>query len=191
MTPEQQERHHIISIQSRIDYLAEKVANSSKGARNFHVAELKALRWALEKIDRGNQLPHRQVPDNLCRFSMRNERWKLKDITTMTNYLLRGIPSELWQAAKHAAIDRKISLRGLIFRALREYIKNGDLQSDAIEALRLLYLDTEGKTWLDTEEHQDDWDAAAEEADKIAYKILGVRNPHDNQPKIIKYRSLK
>ena len=39
------------------------------------------------------------------------------------NYTLRAIPPELWQAAKHRAVDDKISLRKLIFRALKYYME--------------------------------------------------------------------
>lgn len=37
-------------------------------------------------------------------------------------YLIRNIPPELWQSAKHQAVDDKISLRELILRAIRVYI---------------------------------------------------------------------
>jgi hypothetical protein len=39
------------------------------------------------------------------------------------NYLLRNIPVELWDRAKHRAIDDGISLRELILRALEYYLK--------------------------------------------------------------------
>ena len=37
-------------------------------------------------------------------------------------YLLRNIPTALWQAAKHAAVDRGISLRELILDAIRKTV---------------------------------------------------------------------
>ena len=37
-------------------------------------------------------------------------------------YLLRDIPQELWSKAKHKAIDKEISLRELILRAVSEFI---------------------------------------------------------------------
>ena len=38
------------------------------------------------------------------------------------SYLLRDIPVELWDKAKHTAIDKGISLRELLLVALREHI---------------------------------------------------------------------
>lgn len=38
------------------------------------------------------------------------------------NYLIRNIPADLWQAAKHAAVDRKITLRELILEAVKNDI---------------------------------------------------------------------
>ena len=38
------------------------------------------------------------------------------------NYLLRDIPAELWTAAKHRAVDEGLNLRGLILKALQEYL---------------------------------------------------------------------
>lgn len=40
----------------------------------------------------------------------------------MKSYLLRSIPADLWQAAKHAAVDRGISLRELILDAIRQAV---------------------------------------------------------------------
>jgi hypothetical protein len=37
-------------------------------------------------------------------------------------YLLRDIPEKLWTAAKHKAVDEKLSLRELILKALQEYL---------------------------------------------------------------------
>lgn len=37
-------------------------------------------------------------------------------------YLLRDIPQELWDAAKHKAVDKGISLRELILQAVKEFI---------------------------------------------------------------------
>jgi hypothetical protein len=39
------------------------------------------------------------------------------------NYILRDVPAELMNAAKHKAIDEGISLRELIMDALRQYLK--------------------------------------------------------------------
>jgi hypothetical protein len=39
------------------------------------------------------------------------------------NYLLRNIPVELWDRAKHRAIDDNISLRELILRAIEKYLE--------------------------------------------------------------------
>lgn len=38
-------------------------------------------------------------------------------------YLLRDIPEELWNQAKHKAVDEGLSLRDLLLKALREYLK--------------------------------------------------------------------
>lgn len=38
------------------------------------------------------------------------------------NYLLRDIPEELWNQAKHKAIDKGMDLRELILDAIREYV---------------------------------------------------------------------
>jgi hypothetical protein len=42
---------------------------------------------------------------------------------SVDGYLLRDIPTELWTQAKHRAVDEGISLRELIFAALRAYIE--------------------------------------------------------------------
>ena len=42
---------------------------------------------------------------------------------SMGGYLLRDIPSELWDRAKHRAIDEGISLRELILSALESYLE--------------------------------------------------------------------
>jgi hypothetical protein len=40
------------------------------------------------------------------------------------NYLLRDIPKELWDKAKHKAVDNNLSsLRELLLLAIKEYIK--------------------------------------------------------------------
>lgn len=39
------------------------------------------------------------------------------------DYQLREIPGELWTKAKHRAVDEKISLRELIFKALYAYLQ--------------------------------------------------------------------
>jgi len=43
--------------------------------------------------------------------------------TKLQNYLLRDIPLELWQKAKHVAVDRGVSLRDLILAGLRKEIE--------------------------------------------------------------------
>jgi hypothetical protein len=40
------------------------------------------------------------------------------------NYILRDIPSELWDKAKHRAIEEGVSLRELILNAIEEYVKH-------------------------------------------------------------------
>ena len=40
------------------------------------------------------------------------------------SYLLRDIPEELWNRAKHRAIDDGDSLRDLILKAVESYLKN-------------------------------------------------------------------
>lgn len=42
------------------------------------------------------------------------------------NYILRDIPSELWDQAKHRAVDEGISLRELIFDALQKRLSKHD-----------------------------------------------------------------
>jgi hypothetical protein len=42
---------------------------------------------------------------------------------SLGSYTLRDIPTELWDEAKHRAIDDGVSLRELLLRALREHIK--------------------------------------------------------------------
>lgn len=37
-------------------------------------------------------------------------------------YLLRDIPSEMWQRAQHRAVDEQISLRDLILKSLHAYL---------------------------------------------------------------------
>jgi len=39
------------------------------------------------------------------------------------NYLLRDLPDDLWQKAKHRAVDDGDSLRDLILKALYAYLK--------------------------------------------------------------------
>lgn len=38
-------------------------------------------------------------------------------------YLLRNIPTTLWDRAKHRAVDEGLTLRSLILKALEEYLK--------------------------------------------------------------------
>lgn len=37
-------------------------------------------------------------------------------------YILRDIPAELWQQAKHASVDRGLSLRDLLLEGLRKEV---------------------------------------------------------------------
>lgn len=39
------------------------------------------------------------------------------------NYLLRDVPDDLWQKAKHRAVDDGDSLRDLVLKALHAYLK--------------------------------------------------------------------
>lgn len=39
------------------------------------------------------------------------------------NYLLRDVPEDLWQKAKHRAVDDGDSLRDLVLKALHAYLK--------------------------------------------------------------------
>lgn len=41
----------------------------------------------------------------------------------MKAYLLRNIPRQIWTAAKHTAVNEKITLRMLLLRSLVDYIK--------------------------------------------------------------------
>lgn len=38
------------------------------------------------------------------------------------SYLLRDIPEELWNQAKHKAVDEGLNLRELILKSLQEYV---------------------------------------------------------------------
>lgn len=47
-----------------------------------------------------------------------------KEVNSMANnYLLRNIPDGLWSRAKHRAVDDKLSLRAILIKALRLYLK--------------------------------------------------------------------
>jgi len=41
---------------------------------------------------------------------------------TSQDYLLRDIPEDLWQQAKHASVDRGVSLRDLLLAGLRNIL---------------------------------------------------------------------
>jgi hypothetical protein len=43
----------------------------------------------------------------------------------MTDYLIRDFPEALHKAAKHRAVDEKVTLRDLILKAVEEYLKKG------------------------------------------------------------------
>jgi hypothetical protein len=49
-------------------------------------------------------------------------RRMFKKSCTPGGYMLRDIPQELWDRAKHKAIDKGISLRDLILQATEEFI---------------------------------------------------------------------
>lgn len=38
------------------------------------------------------------------------------------NYILRDIPAELWDKAKHKAVDEGVSLREIVLSALEKYV---------------------------------------------------------------------
>ena len=74
-------------------------------------------------------------PDVLAEVERRREAGEPTDALTIArqifrethsagSYLLRDIPEQLWTAAKHRAVDEGLSLRGLILKALQEYLKN-------------------------------------------------------------------
>jgi hypothetical protein len=45
-----------------------------------------------------------------------------RETNSAGNYLLRDIPQDLWDQAKHRAVDEGASLRDLILKALRSYL---------------------------------------------------------------------
>jgi hypothetical protein len=45
-----------------------------------------------------------------------------KESCTPGGYMLRDIPQELWDKAKHKAIDKGLSLRELILQSVKEFI---------------------------------------------------------------------
>jgi len=47
----------------------------------------------------------------------------LRETHSGGNYLLRDLPNDLWQKAKHRAVDDGDSLRDLILKALHSYLK--------------------------------------------------------------------
>jgi hypothetical protein len=46
-----------------------------------------------------------------------------KETNSGGNYLLRDIPQELWDKAKHRAVDDADSLRDIVLKALHAYLK--------------------------------------------------------------------
>ena len=40
-----------------------------------------------------------------------------------SSYILREIPQELWDRVKHQAINEGVTLRDLVFRAIRAYLR--------------------------------------------------------------------
>ena len=61
--------------------------------------------------------------EKLCERTM-GERGTIdvEQIDTVNAYPLRDIPTDLWNAAKHRAVDEGLSLRELILKALGEYL---------------------------------------------------------------------
>ncbi len=55
---------------------------------------------------------------------MRIARRRFREENSGGDYLLRDIPKALKAQAEHRAIDEDISLRGLMLKALEEYLKN-------------------------------------------------------------------
>jgi len=49
-------------------------------------------------------------------------RKMFRESCTQGGYKLNDIPKELWDAAKHKAVDKGISLRELILQAIKEFI---------------------------------------------------------------------
>jgi hypothetical protein len=49
-------------------------------------------------------------------------RKMFRESCVLGGYLLRDIPQNLWDRAKHKAIDKGLSLRELILQAVREFI---------------------------------------------------------------------
>jgi hypothetical protein len=45
-----------------------------------------------------------------------------RETTNAGDYLLRDVPRELWDRAKHRAIDEQLSLRELVMTALEKYL---------------------------------------------------------------------
>lgn len=73
------------------------------------------------------------LPDVMAEIERLRQQGKPTDAITIARqifrethsagaYLLRDIPAELWTAAKHKAVDEKLSLRELILKALQEYL---------------------------------------------------------------------
>jgi hypothetical protein len=59
---------------------------------------------------------------NNGRDQIAGETMQPKDEKPM-NYLLRNIPKDLWDRAKHRAIDDGDSLRSLILKAIQKYLQ--------------------------------------------------------------------
>jgi hypothetical protein len=51
------------------------------------------------------------------------QKIKPKITETIGDYLLRDVPEDLWQKAKHRAVDDGDSLRDLVLKALHSYLK--------------------------------------------------------------------
>lgn len=49
-------------------------------------------------------------------------RQMFREQFSTSNYLLRDIPQEIWDKAKHRAVDDGVSLRELVLTAVKEYV---------------------------------------------------------------------
>ena len=51
------------------------------------------------------------------------EKKKTEPTTARHDHMLRGMPDDVWTAAKHLALDEGCTLAELITKALRAYLK--------------------------------------------------------------------
>lgn len=50
MTPEQQARHHIITLTKRLEWLTDKAKGKTAKEASFLLSEIAALKWALNML---------------------------------------------------------------------------------------------------------------------------------------------